>query len=148
MFLMRFCSRRRSGLYVAPEVVRYGRCTPASDVYAYGVLLWEVAAGVPLPELLSQPEGGAVRSWLAQQAFVPPEEAAALPAELLAWPGAGQLGSGGRGAEGPAEGACLPAACVALAEQCLQADPRARPSFEEVCARLEEMAGEWPGQGQ
>ncbi len=149
--------RRRSGLYVAPEVVRYGRCTPASDVYAYGVLLWEVAAGVPLPELLSQPEGGAVRSWLARQAFVPPEEADALPAELLAWPGAEQQHRGGRGAaDGDGaeagggtnkngdgvEGGMLPAGYVALAEQCLQQDPGQRPTFEEACNRLACIMGQ------
>ncbi len=146
--------RRRSGLYVAPEVVRYGRCTPASDVYAYGVLLWEVAAGVPLPELLSQPEGGAVRSWLAQQAFVPPEEAEALPAELLAWPGAEQqrmgnrvsgdgTGSGdGTNVDGDGSG-LLPAGYMALAEQCLRQDPRQRPSFEDVCLRLERFFSIW-----
>ncbi len=151
--------RRRSGLYVAPEVVRYGRCTPASDVYAYGVLLWEVAAGVPLPELLSQPEGGAVRSWLAQQAFVPPEEAEALPAELLAWPGAGQQRTGSLGEEAGEKGngdavgnsvdvdvgSLLPAGYVALAEQCLRQDPTQRPRFEGVCLRLERILEEFSG---
>ncbi len=121
-------------------------------MYAYGVLLWEVAAGVPLPELLSQPEGGAVRSWLAQQAFVPPEEAEALPAELLAWPGAEQQHNGGW-AKGAGTwnafgtsadvdgGALLPAGYVALAEQCLRQDPRQRPSFEVVCNRLTHLVG-------
>jgi serine/threonine protein kinase len=27
----------------APEVLMHGRCSRASDVYAYGILLWELA---------------------------------------------------------------------------------------------------------
>ncbi|PNH11250.1 Dual specificity protein kinase zakA [Tetrabaena socialis] len=58
--------------YSAPELAAHGRCGYAADCYAWGVLVWKVAAGVPLPELLLRPEGLSV---------VMP-----LPVEALAWP--------------------------------------------------------------
>ncbi len=32
-------------LYIAPEVLRTGKAAPASDVYAYGIILWEMYHG-------------------------------------------------------------------------------------------------------
>ncbi|PNH01640.1 putative serine/threonine-protein kinase [Tetrabaena socialis] len=58
---------RRCCAYSAPELTVQGRCGYAGDCYAWGVLVWEVAAGVPLPELLSCAEGRGVQDWLESQ---------------------------------------------------------------------------------
>ncbi|PNH01641.1 hypothetical protein TSOC_012456 [Tetrabaena socialis] len=63
---MPILGRRRCCAYSAPELVQ-GRCGYAGDCYAWGVLVWEVAVGVPLPELLSRAEGRGMRDWLESQ---------------------------------------------------------------------------------
>ncbi|CAL5225588.1 g8436 [Coccomyxa viridis] len=40
--------------YMAPEMLCYGSCSPACDVYAFGVLVWELYMGEPLYEQLSK----------------------------------------------------------------------------------------------
>ena len=35
--------------WMSPETVRYGRCTRESDVWAFGVLLWEIFANAKQP---------------------------------------------------------------------------------------------------
>ena len=36
---------RGTPMYIAPELLRTGQTSKASDVYAYGVLLWELYHG-------------------------------------------------------------------------------------------------------
>ncbi|KXZ50401.1 hypothetical protein GPECTOR_16g574 [Gonium pectorale] len=110
---------RRSLLYSAPELVQYGISSKATDVYAFAVLLYEIACGASLPSLLRDPHRGAgLRRWLADQE-APGTPAAALPPSLLTWP----------------PGA--PPGLAALAAQCLAERPAERPSFTEVCDALE-----------
>ncbi|KXZ48407.1 hypothetical protein GPECTOR_28g814 [Gonium pectorale] len=110
---------RRSSAYSAPELVRAGRVGPPGDVYSLAVVMWELALGQPLPEALAAPQGQRLRAWLAAQAAMDPEEAEALPPELLAWP------------------AHTPRAFAELVGKCLREAPSDRPSAERVCERLE-----------
>lgn len=116
-------------MYTAPELVWCGRASPATDAYAFGVLLWELAHGRPVPELLAAgaAEGATLRAWLTRQRAAAAGEGGAaagadaesLPAELLVWPEQ------------------VPPGYVALAEACLRGRPGERPGFGEVCERLE-----------
>ncbi|KXZ53693.1 hypothetical protein GPECTOR_6g610 [Gonium pectorale] len=113
---------RRSSAYSAPELVRHGRAGPAGDVYSFGVLLWELALGLPLPEALARPEGAAVRKWLAVQAALGDVEAVtALPPGLLTWP------------------PHVPSGYPALVKTCLREQPGRRPSFGAIIKQLEKM---------
>ncbi|KXZ56126.1 hypothetical protein GPECTOR_1g106 [Gonium pectorale] len=114
--------QRRSSLYSAPELVRYGHSGYKQDVYAYGVLLWELACGLPLPELLERPVCRPVRDWLREQE-APGSAVSSVPAALLVWPEAS------------------PPGLWALAERCLRELPAERPDFREVCQVLEQITG-------
>ena len=57
--------------YAAPEVLMNARCDERSDMYSFGVLLWELAT-------LGRPERGAMR------AVAVPAEAPASTAALIA----------------------------------------------------------------
>ncbi|KXZ52628.1 hypothetical protein GPECTOR_9g673 [Gonium pectorale] len=114
--------QRRSSLYSAPELVQYGHSGYKQDVYAYGVLLWELACGLPLPDLLDGPMGRPAREWLRGQA-APGAVVRAVPTELLAWP----------------EG--TPWGIRELAERCLQEQPTERPDAREMRRILERMTG-------
>ncbi|PNH03967.1 putative receptor-like protein kinase [Tetrabaena socialis] len=117
---------RRSSAYSAPELVRHGHTGYKQDVYACGVLLWELALGLPLPELLSRPEGRRVHEWLQGQAE-PGALPLALPPELLEWPC-------GSEAE-PVWWSRL----AELAGECLRELPAERPDFVQLCGRLAEL---------
>ncbi len=138
--------RRQPSLYSAPELALYGRASFATDSYAFAVLLWELAHGRALPELLTRPEGAAAREWLSKRhCAVLPQQAGtdrgrvadadedkgggvgALPADALVWP----------------EG--TPAGCVELAGECLREEAGLRPSFEGICGRLEAILQELGG---
>ncbi|KXZ52434.1 hypothetical protein GPECTOR_9g478 [Gonium pectorale] len=112
--------QRRSSLYSAPELVRYGHSGYKQDVYAYGVLLWELACGMPLTDLLDGPMGRAARGWLRDQA-APGAIVTAVPTELLVWPES------------------TPQGIRALAELCLREPPGERPDIRNVAMTLECM---------
>eukprot|EP00887_Chlorella_sp_A99_P000298 scaffold13.g298.t1 len=98
--------------WLAPEVLRGAPATPQSDVFSFGVVLWELLA-LQLPWAAHDTWGivGAVQE--GQRAPVPP--AAACP------------------------GFRCHAAYAALLAQCWAQDPAQRPGFGEVCARLREL---------
>ena len=97
--------------HAAPEVLSGGRPTRASDVFAFGVLLWEVAscaaphAGVPVRDVPARVLRGARPSLDAIYAH--PGRAARVPVDL-----------------------------VLLIEACWEQDPRARPTMGEVLRNL------------
>ncbi|KAG2432162.1 hypothetical protein HXX76_009084 [Chlamydomonas incerta] len=134
---------RRSSAYSAPELVAHGRSSPAGDVYAFAVVLWELALGLPLPAALARPESAGLSAWLSEQARLVPlgddaleEDGAgaqapgpslaslALPPGLLWWP------------------EHTPGAFRELAAECLQLQPRRRPSSAAVLVRLEQALGQ------
>ncbi|KXZ43688.1 hypothetical protein GPECTOR_83g300 [Gonium pectorale] len=112
---------RRSFTYSAPDLVRHGRAGPAGDTYAFGVVLWELALGLPLPAALARPEGAALRAWLTEQAAAAPDEAGAVPPGVLVWP------------------RHLPAGYPALAGECLRVQPHRRPPFDTILMRLDRV---------
>ncbi|KAG2439101.1 hypothetical protein HYH02_006623 [Chlamydomonas schloesseri] len=131
---------RRSSAYSAPELVAHGRSGHAGDVYAFAVVLWELALGLPLPAALARPESASLRAWLSEQARLAPVGAGvgegpgagtegrdldlsslALPSELLWWP------------------AGTPPALVSLVAECLRPEPRSRPPAAAVLQRLQRL---------
>lgn len=107
----------KNPLWLAPEVLQGGRAAPATDVYAFGIVLWELLVWrrpweglqvYQIPVLVSS--GG--------RPEVPPRE------EL---PGAD-----------PPDPASLDAYC-ALMSACWAQDPAQRPTFDEVVQRLEAL---------
>ncbi|GLC52881.1 hypothetical protein PLESTB_000684100 [Pleodorina starrii] len=119
---------RAVSAYTAPELVRHGHASPAGDVYAFAVVLWELALGCPLPALLARPEGARLQSWLAQQSRLDPRTVEPLPPGLLTWPADG-----------------VPPGLLGLVGECLRGDPATRPSARQLYERLYTLlAGEPP----
>lgn len=145
---------RQPSLYTAPELALYGRASFAADAYAFAVLLWELAHGRALPELLTRPEGAAAREWLSRR------HRTLLQGQAGMEEGMGAAADAGAGAEegrreavgvGPLPADALvwpegtPAGCVELAGECLREEPEQRPSFEGICGRLESVLQELCG---
>ncbi|CAL8465638.1 g5174 [Coccomyxa elongata] len=92
--------------YMPPEVLSEGIISKAADVYAFGVLLWEMVCGQ--------------RAW---DGLTPPQVmlAVACQQKQLTYPN------------------WAPAEIAKLGEECLSAEPGARPTMEEVQRRLEKL---------
>ena len=102
-------------LWLAPEVLAEGRYTAASDVFSFGIILWELLT-------LRMPwSDSGVSQWLV----------------------AGEVQRGGRPQVPPPEAcpgleAYVP--YVRLMQHCWHQDPGRRPSFVAVCAELRWVA--------
>ena len=87
--------------YIAPERLRGGDATAASDVWAVGVLLWEALAGehpfwgVPLPQVAAAIEAGA-KPIGTVRADLPPAIADAVSSALTIEPVATSVGRAAR----------------------------------------------------
>ncbi|KAG1672192.1 hypothetical protein FOA52_002892 [Chlamydomonas sp. UWO 241] len=114
--------RHGTPLYIAPEILRDGKASPAADVYSFGVIMWELAHGVSAwQHLRSLPAAQA------QQQPVPrPRRLAAIDPEQFDY--------------SDADLAVVPTEYVSLGRACLSMDPAQRPTFEELHAALAGMA--------
>ena len=54
--------------HAAPELLMDGRLTRAADVYAFALLVWELASGQKLyPEMTAMQVGGAWGGWVGER---------------------------------------------------------------------------------
>ena len=111
-----------TALYIAPEVLREGRKSMASDMYAYGVMLWELVHGVRAwdhylavaPHLAHTAPVGAAGGEQQQQ------QLGEHLFSLNAIPG-------------------VPPEFLEVVRACMAVDPASRPTFETVCSYLCDM---------
>ena len=103
-----------TALYIAPEVLREGRKSMASDMYACGVVLWELVHGVC--------------AWDHYLAAAPHHSGEQQQgAHLFSFKCAYDL-------------PCM-SELVAVSQACMAADPAARPSASCICAVLCDIYG-------
>ncbi|KAG2497870.1 hypothetical protein HYH03_004136 [Edaphochlamys debaryana] len=130
---------RKCSLHAAPEQAAGGASSKPADVYAFAILCWELASGMPLPEALDACPAlrtgplGSVRS----------NAPNASPLETSAGSNSGSGGS--QAPAGPTAARLLPwpstapSGLVALAEECLRVAPEERPALACVVERLQAM---------
>ena len=104
--------RHGTPLYVAPEVLTESKVSKAADLYAFGVILWELYHGT-----------------LAWQHLM--DVSSSVPRK-------GRYAAFYRGLFSYDDGGPMPA-YVALGRACLSEDPLARPTFEEVQEAISAM---------
>lgn len=97
--------------WMAPESVLYGRFTLESDVWSFGVVLWEIFSLGKQP-YYGQSNEEVVRLVLAGQLLAPPEDCPPLASQLML--------------------------------QCWRLEPRDRPRFPDMAARLAEAQPRLP----
>jgi len=95
--------------YMAPEQWRGEECTPAADVWALGLILFELAAGRPPYDIPSR--------FVLGTKVAGPEPAPSLASAVDD----------------------VPTELVTLVDRCLAKPPRARPEIGEVVERLQEL---------
>ena len=120
--------------WMAPEVIQQSESTPRSleygkpaDVFSFGVILWELrSAEIPYKCI----KGASIDAAIGIAVCVEGKRPDSYPlSDGLAWPRAAV----GRGVAGD----CTPPEYVALMRECWTSEPRDRPSFSEVLARLD-----------
>ncbi|KAF6261882.1 hypothetical protein COO60DRAFT_712878 [Scenedesmus sp. NREL 46B-D3] len=118
--------------HMAPELLLQGRASKASDVYAFGILLWELATG---------------RRAFSEVPRVMLGAAVVRDAARPEWPEGSSVAHAAAFAAAAAAAAGLPCAAAddahppqhyrRLTEACWAQDPADRPDFGEVCEALE-----------
>ncbi|KAF6252064.1 hypothetical protein COO60DRAFT_1673833 [Scenedesmus sp. NREL 46B-D3] len=124
--------------HMSPELLLHGRASRASDVYAYGILLWDLATGQrafeDVPKVLL---GAAVVRDRLRPAWLGTEASSSSGG----FPGATTCQQQQQGVPGADDAGELqpPLGFRRLAEACWAHQPQDRPTFAEVTATLEQL---------
>uniref|UniRef100_A0A7R9Z8R5 Protein kinase domain-containing protein n=1 Tax=Chlamydomonas euryale TaxID=1486919 RepID=A0A7R9Z8R5_9CHLO len=108
--------RHGTPLYIAPEILKDGKASPAADVYSFGVILWELVHGKSAWQHLVGLQGAGPK----------PRRLVTIEAEQFDYK--------------PADLELVPERYAQLARACLSADPSERPTFAVLHTELSGMA--------